>query len=154
MRSMDTINVSQSQRVQCEMGQMLRLASLFACLLTFRPHTASAQDRAFTGVWSLKADAVEGQTEDGGTWTRGAIKGALEIEQHDGTLTGAWKGPMGAAWPFKGTVHGDAFEILTEARSLPGDKRWQPDDGRCSVDISRIKDRRYDDGHDDPRSRR
>ena len=98
---------------------MTLLAVLYLSLVTYLAPTTPAQDRTLTGTWLLSADAVSGETGDGGTWTRTAVKGTLDIEEHDGTLKGTWKGPAGAAWTLTGRIEGGKFEILTETRSLP-----------------------------------
>lgn len=97
----------------------MRLAtyvSLVFAVLAASPH---AQERAFSGSWSVRAEAVSGKTEDGGTWNRAAINGTLEIQQEGATLKGAWKGPSGKAWPFTGRARGDKFELTTEKKDMP-----------------------------------
>ena len=58
----------------------------------------AAQPRTLAGTWTLKAEAAQGHTPDGGSWSRDAHGNARDrIERHRVTdLTG----PKGDAWPF------------------------------------------------------
>jgi hypothetical protein len=78
-----------------------------------------AQDRNLSGAWALVAEAVKGESANGGTWSRSAISGTLQMEQSGATLTGTWTGPKGEAWPLAGRVESRRFEARTEARGTP-----------------------------------
>ena len=79
----------------------------------------AAQPRTLAGTWTLKAEAAQGQTPEGGSWSRDAITGTLAIELKDPALTGTWTGPKGDAWPFTGQVQLDRFEFTTSVREVP-----------------------------------
>ena len=87
-----------------------------SCVVTA---TILAAQQSAAGTWNLKAEAVEGQTPSGGTWSRNAVSGTLVIEQKDTALKGTWTGPKADVWPFSGRLQGDQFEFTTEARDVP-----------------------------------
>jgi hypothetical protein len=108
-------------RSDCDSERSLnmRCAVLFVLLVTSLSAATAGQERTLSGTWSLKAEAVNGTTEGGRTWSRSAFSGTLNIEQKDTALKGTWKGPQGDPWQFTGRVQGDKFEFRTDARGVP-----------------------------------
>ena len=80
---------------------------------------SAAQPRTLAGTWTLQAEAAQGQTPDGGNWSRSATTGTLVIELKDHALTGTWTGPKGDVWPFTGQLQLDRFEFTTSVREVP-----------------------------------
>ena len=76
------------------------------------------QEASVSGTWSLKAEAANGQTHDGGTWSRSAVTGVLVLEQNGTALKGTWTGPRGDSWPFSGRIQGTAFEFRTDPKDM------------------------------------
>lgn len=79
---------------------------------------ALAQD-SLTGKWAAAGAAAEGVTDGGGTWSRRAIAGTLDLTQSGADVTGSWSGPQGPAWQVTGRVQSGKFELRTETRHLP-----------------------------------
>jgi len=99
------------------LDQLFRIPAIESVVKETVPPVAAQGSVA--GTWNLKADAAEGQTSSGGTWSRSAVTGTLVIEQQDTALKGTWTGAKGEDWPFTGRVQGDRFEFTTEAREVP-----------------------------------
>lgn len=80
---------------------------------------SAAQQRTLAGTWTLKAEAVQGHTPGGGSWSRDALTGTLVIELKDTAISGTWTGPKGDPWPFTGRLRLDKFEFTTSVREVP-----------------------------------
>ena len=93
----------------------MRTIILLACLFTA---SVSAQP-GIAGKWAVTAKAVSAVTDSGGSWSRAALTGRLDIEQSGATLKGSWTSPKGEPWPFTGRLTDDAFELTTMARDVP-----------------------------------
>ena len=107
---------------------MIRSTVLLFALCTL---TASAtEQRTLAGTWTLKADAVQGQTAGGGTWSRDAMTGTLTIVLKENSLSGTWTGSKGEPWPFTGELRVDRFALTTSVRESPVILDGQPTTAR------------------------
>src|SRR5688572_9472066 len=96
---------------------MIRSTVLLFALCTLT--ASAAEQRTLAGAWALKADAVQGQTAGGGTWSRDAMTGTLTIVLKENSLSGTWTGSKGEPWPFTGELRVDRFELTTSVRESP-----------------------------------
>jgi hypothetical protein len=81
--------------------------------------SARAQAPSLSGVWRLTAEAMEGTTDDGGSWKQNAVSGTLTLDHKDAVVSGSWKGVMPNPWSLSGSFKDRGFELRTEWRELP-----------------------------------
>lgn len=82
--------------------------------------TPAAERVNLSGTWVVSASAIEGQSPNGRTWRRSAIKTEMVLEQAGDTLRGSWTGLKGEVWRLSGRVQDNAFEVESETRELRG----------------------------------
>jgi hypothetical protein len=97
----------------------MRGAVLCVLLLCSCAERAFAQTADVSGPWAVQAEAASGVTPSGGTWSRSATSGTLEIVQDGSALKGTWTGPKGEPWSFTGRIEKDRFEVTTVTRDVP-----------------------------------
>src|SRR5512132_3136253 len=108
------VRPTDSQQWRSAMRPTVAITLCAALLALPRAHTAS-----LAGAWTVTTEGARGTTEDGSTWTVGAITGTLTLAQKDNDVTGSWKGQMPAPWALTGQLHDDAFVLQTEWRDIP-----------------------------------
>jgi hypothetical protein len=100
----------------------MRFAAVVTALLMWSPLTPlrpTEQAASLSGTWTLTSPAASGETENGGTFSRTAISGTLELEQTGNSVTGRWRGPKGDPWQLTGKVQDGKFELRSESRKMP-----------------------------------
>jgi hypothetical protein len=100
--------------MEAEMRPMI--AAVFSATVLVLAH---AQAPSLSGEWKLTAEAMEGTTDDGGTWRLNAVSGTLTLDQKDTDVSGSWKGVMPNPWSLSGHHKNSGFELRTEWRELP-----------------------------------
>jgi hypothetical protein len=80
--------------------------------------TQATPASTIAGQWTVTAAAAQGDSPNGGNWSRSAVTGTLTITEKDNKVSGTWNATNGEEWPLTGHIDGTGFSFSTVARDL------------------------------------